>query len=163
MSLVASCTSRPQWLGDLLQAEPLGDPLESQKAHFCGSSQFGKQMGRKWGLESRWGHGQAGQPEAGGWRSHLCGIELCPAPQLRTTTKSNTLPDTAGPWIPYKGYKWKMCFSCWLACINSLEMFSKCKSLTLKNFYFTRWKKILIKEPTNLSFLAGIFSSLHGN
>lgn len=47
MSLVASCISRPQWLGDLSQAEPIGDSLESQKAHFRGSFQFGKQMGRK--------------------------------------------------------------------------------------------------------------------
>lgn len=42
MSLVASCASSPQWLGDLLQAESIGD--ESQKAHFCGSSS----LGSKW-------------------------------------------------------------------------------------------------------------------
>lgn len=42
MSLVASCTSSPQRLGDLLQAESIGD--ESRKADCCGSSS----LGSKW-------------------------------------------------------------------------------------------------------------------
>jgi hypothetical protein len=102
-----------------------------KKACFCGRSQFGKlkgpgnQYGEARSAQAAWGHW------VWWWRWLASFGSTVPAQhhhQLQHT----------GPETHDKVSKWKMCFSYWIACINSLEMFSKCKSLTLLNFYFTQ-------------------------